>query len=466
MPPSFQSVTWLEVQEELALRLNDTSNVHWTTAENILYLSEALRLYNCLTQQWLVDWVTTYTNPSTLPVWNSLANSLNPLVGDNPTSPRTQTLTDSDVYTIAQYHLLEPPNGNATWTGTSQFTLADFTNALTRRRDLILQLTDCNVGPFSNSFSLPPGANRVQLPDAAAQSILDMRRVRFVPDPILTPPQPPSTLYRDDLLSFEYFTTDFEQTFSNPLCWDVLGSPQQFLTFDAKSNVPNTLDCLAILSGGTITPPTPSPLLIPDDFSWVLKFGMMADMLTKETESRDLIRAQYCQQRFNEGVQLMMEMPWMTQARINDIPVDTPSFYEADRFDYEWQSNPNAMTGIIRGGIDLFAISPVIPVGASIGLTLTLVGNMPIPTADGQFVQISREVLDAILDEAEHLAQFKEGGQEFIDSIALHQRFLAVAMKTNARLLELGIFPTDIRRTISKEDEADPRFALEGEKSK
>jgi hypothetical protein len=463
LPPSYQSVTFIQATNELALRLNDPLFIFWTKPEMQLYLAEALRVWNCLTQQWLVDWTTSYTNSGTLPVWNSLANSLNTLVGANTSSPRYQTLTDSYVYTVAQYHLLEPPTGNLTWTGTSQFALADFTNALTRRRDLTLQLTDCNVGPFSSTFSITPGTNRVQLPDTTTQSILDLRRIRFVPDPTLGSP---ATLYRDDLMSFEYFTHDFEQTFDPPLCWDVLGSPPQFITFDSKPNTPNTLDMLAILSGGVITPPTPSPLLIPDDFSWVLKFGMLADMLTKETESKDLMRAQYCQQRFEEGVQLMQKMPWLTQARINDVPVDTPSFYEADEFDYEWQSNPSAIPEIIRGGIDLFAVSPIIPVGASIAITLSLIGNMPIPASDGAFIQVSREVLNAILDEAEHLAQFKEGGMEFQDSLQLHQRFIKTAMQTNSRLMESGIFPTDIRRTISKSDEAEPRFAMQGEQSK
>lgn len=460
MPTSFQYVTWLQANQEVSLRLNDVSNVRWAKAEVYLYLAEALRVWNCLTQEWAVDWTTTYVqpNPATLPVWQSTANSLNTLVGANPTSPRTQSLTDSDVYTIAQYHLLEPPNGNATWSGTTQFSLADFVNGFTRRRDQILQLTDCNVGPFDPTLSILPGTNRVQLPDSTSQSILDMRRIRFLP---ATGLGDPSTLYRDDTLSFEYFTNDYEQVRANPLCWDVLGSPQQFITFDARSNVPATLDCLGILSGGVITPPTAAPLLIPDDFSWVLKFGMMADMLTKETESRDLLRAQYCEQRFTEGVRLMMEMPWLMQAWINNVPVDTPSFYEADQYTYEWQSDPNAMQQIVRGGIDLFAVCPLIPKGTSLAVTLSLIGNAPIPTSDGGFVQVSRDVLDAIIDEAVHLAQFKEAGSEFTDSIALHQRFIQTAMKTNERLRMSGIFATDLRRPISKEDEVEPRFALE-----
>ena len=87
------------------------------------------------------------------------------------------------------------------------------------------------------------------------------------------------------------FTNDYQQVREKPsLAGTCLGGPNSSVTFDARSiTVPATLDCLGILSGGTITPPTASPLLLPDDFSWVLKFGMMADMLSKETESRDLL---------------------------------------------------------------------------------------------------------------------------------------------------------------------------------
>ena len=120
-PYSF--ATWLEAQQALSLRLNDTANVTWTVAEIKLYLSEALRFWNCLTQAWIQNWSVDYTQTATapfLPAWQSTANSLNSFVGHNATSPRYQTLTDAYVYTMIQYHLLEPPTGNAAWTGTNQ----------------------------------------------------------------------------------------------------------------------------------------------------------------------------------------------------------------------------------------------------------------------------------------------------------------------------------------------------------
>lgn len=453
--------TSLEVEEALALRLNDTANNFWAKAELNLYIAEALRFWNVLTMQWAQDWATTYTQPATapfLPAWQSSGNSQNSLVGSNPTSPRTQTLTDSYIYTVAEYHLLEPPNGNATWAGTNQFTLADFTQALQRRRDAVLQVTGCNVGPFSNSFGIPLGTNQVQLPDSPTQSLMDVRRIRYVP---AAGQGSASTLWRTDGLAFEFFDNGYEQTTGTPLEWDVLAGPPLFVTFDANANVPNTLDMLCMISGGIIIPPTASPLLIADDWSWVLKFGMMADMLSKEAESTDLERAAYCQQRFDEGVKLMMEMPWLMQARINNAPCDTPSVAEADTFDYEWQSNTGAQIAIVRGGIDLFSVSPTIPAGTQVGVVLTLIGNAPIPATDGDFVQVSRDVLDVILDEAQHLACFKMGGKDFADSIELHKNFLRMAVKTNNRLLESGIFETTLRAPISREEAAEPRFAEE-----
>ena len=351
--------------------------------------------------------------------------------------------------------LLEPPTGNATWTGTNQFSLADFTQALQRRRDQILQATDCNVGPFSTTLGIAGGTNRVLLPD----TVLDMRRVRYVPS--LTAP---ATLFRSDGLAFEYFTNGFEQTVGQPLEWDVLASPQLAITFDAMANQPNLLDCLAILSGPAIAPPTASPLLIPDDWSWVLKWGMMADMLSKETESIDPQRAAYCLQRFEEGLKLMKALPWVLQARIQNIPVATMSVYEMDDFNYEWQSNPSAQTQVVRGGIDLFAMCPVIPAGTSQSVTLVMVGNMPIPAADGDEIQVSRDVLDAIIDEAQHLAQFKDGFTDLEQSMSLHKNFIRAAVETNSRLEESGIFESTLRPPVSRSEQAEPRFAVMEEK--
>lgn len=491
MPPPltpYASITWGSLTDTLlADRLNSTGTDYWLRAEAQLYLAEALRTLNALTQQYIVDFTATY-DPSS-DIWQSTGNSLNAFVGSNPTSPRTQTLTTTDLFTIVQYHLLEPPSGQ-TWTGTPQFTIADFAQSLQRRRDVVLQLTGCYIGPFADNFGLPLGSRRVYLPDSTSRSILDIRRIRYVPatNLSLTPPQdfgPPSTLYREDGLAFEYFENDFTVNNADvPFAWDVLAGPPLALTFDAAANVPNTLDILAMISGGDLAPPTAAPLFMPDDWAWVLKWGMLSDLLRKDSEATDLERADYAEKRFQEGVQAMMELPWLLQARINNLPVDTPSVAEMDTFSYEWQSDPDAQLAIVRGGIDLFALSPNPQIDASggygdggygdggyggtgsqqVSVTMSLVGNMPIPTADDQFVQISRDQQDYVLDYAQHLSYFKQGGFEFAESTrVLYKSFIQGAITTNKRLDLSGIFASTLRPPVSRQDANDPRFATAGD---
>jgi hypothetical protein len=45
-------------------------------------------------------------------------------------------------------------------------------------------------------------------------------------------------------------------------------------------------------------------LRLPAIFSWAVKYGTMADMLAKEGEANDPQRASYCEQRYQEGVEL------------------------------------------------------------------------------------------------------------------------------------------------------------------
>lgn len=66
-----------------------------------------------------------------------------------------------------------------------------------------------------------------------------------------------------------------------------------------------------LLSNGidaTIWPGFNKTLPIPNIFYPYIKYGVMADMLSKEGEAQDVKRAQYCEQRFNEGVELAKMM--------------------------------------------------------------------------------------------------------------------------------------------------------------
>ncbi len=214
---------------------------------------------------------------------------------------------------------------------------------------------------------------------------------------------------------------------------------------------------LGIQGGADFTPGTNTPLLMPDDWMGVLKFGAMADILSMEQEGKDLARAAYCRQRYEEGLKLMREMPWLLQASLDNVPVDAQPLAGADRTNYEWQSRATAFPELVVGGIDLFAVSPI-PMALTT-VDMTVVGNAPIPANDAAEIQVPRDVMNAIIDEAQHLALFKMGGSEFNQSMALHKSFVEYAVNQNSRLRESGILATTIRPPVDRQEEAQPRYA-------
>ena len=429
--------TFLQLRQALAIRLDDITNQFWTDAENGLYIIEALRMWNVLTGYWKTDFPFQTSNGV---VWYSVPKLIN--------SPRVRTVTDADIYTMMEYHLLEPPTG-AVWTGTPQFSIAGLSAALLRRRDETLQFGNCNLS--DDTQSALPNQRRFYLPD----NVLEVRRARYVPDPAQD--THPVTLWREDGMSFQYFESRYLQTIRKPRSYAIVSAPPLAFDVNDSPSIPGTYDLLTLQTGPVFSPPAATPLGIPDDFSWIPKWGALGDLLAAESEANDPLRAAYCQQRYQDGLKLIAALPWMVLGQINGIAVDTPSVIEMDAFAPEWDSNPSAPAAVVTAGMDFIGISPVPPAG--LGVVLTLIANAPVPSVDTDTVQASPDVLDAILDAAQHLAALKQGGSEFTDTIPLFKNFVLAAMATNSRLSELGLFLDVLNEQGQRQLEMQPRFA-------
>src|SRR5262249_12928708 len=138
-------------------------------------------------------------------------------------------------------------------------------------------------------------------------------------------------------------------------------------------------------------------------------------------------------------------------------PVDICAISDMDGFSPGWQAaaqdEPN--TALVAG-LNLIGLSPT-PDGIY-SISATVVENAPIPTSGSDFVQMGRDDYDAILDEAPHLAEFKEGGANFVATYPLHQRFLKQAAIYNEKLLALGTF-SDMMLSLSMDQErVNPRL--------
>jgi hypothetical protein len=433
---SYSWLTYATARQQLALRLSDSANVFWADAENGLYIKKALRMFNAMTYTWKTDFI--YNSSS---LWNSL--------GLLATSPRLRTLTCNDSFTMMEYHLLEPPTGG-TWTGTTQFTISDFAQALQRRRDEMLQISNCNQSLLSN-IRVTPNTRRTTLPD----TVIDVERVRYIP---VT--GSPNTLYRDDTVAQEFYEAPlYQQNSGTPQTFSLSSEPPLAWDVDVPPNQPGTYEAVVLQSGAAFTPPAAALLGIPNDFAWALEWGAIADLLGKEPEATDRQRSAYCLRRYQDGLNLLLKTPWAMLGKVNGAACDMPSIVAMDRYMPEWDSTPTSFGPcIVVGGIDFLAA----PTASGIGLTV--LANAPVPTLDADYVQVSRSNWDTVLDLAQSLACFKMGGAEFEQALALESRAVQACSAENSRLKSTGSFSDILVQRGQAQDRDQERYNSANEK--
>jgi hypothetical protein len=440
---SYSWLTFITARQQLAQRLSDPTMVFWVDAELKIYIQQALRMFNALTYTWKTDF--SYVDGTNL--WNSLAA----LTG----SPRLRTLTDTNAYTQIEYMLLEPASGG-TWSGTPQFAITDLAQALQRRRDEMLQVSNCNES-LMTGIALMPNTRRTPLPD----TVIDVARVRYLPvlnpygSGTFTPGVTGFTLYRDDTVAQEWYESPLYQLSSGtPQTFMLSSEPPLSFDVDIPPSQPGTYEAVALKSGAAFVPPASTLLNVPDDFSWVLIWGALSDLLGRESEATDRQRADFCVKRYMDGLNLLLKTPWIMLAKLNGVAVTADAFAAADRYSPEWDSTPTSFGPfVVTSGIDFLAA----PVGSSVGLTV--LGNAPVPVADGDFVQVSRSNWDTVLDLAQVMAVFKCGGADFQSVLEIESRAIQACSAENVRLKSTGSFSDVLIQRGQAQDRNQERYA-------
>ena len=488
--------SWLSKANAVAAlqgRLNQWSL--WSPAELWIYLSESLRHFNGLCEQW----------NQTVAIPNANGQWIN--TGTLAGSPRVRSVTDVDIYTQIEYMLLEPASGG-TWTGSSQFTLQNIQWALQKRIQEVIQQTSCNIAQLYPINATP----LVRTGYALADTVLEPRRNRFlalmastsgtassgaftvtvgsaqgvVTGRVITgtgihdgtfvtsvngnvvglslPTSgivsgtvqffQPYLLTREDALSFQSFEPDYLQTVGFPQSWAVSSEPPLSFDVDLAPNTPGYFDMLALQSGPTFAPPTPSLLGVPDDWALVAMYGALADVLGQEAESTDRARAAYCLERYTEGVEMMKQSNWLTQTLINGQVSKTTALADMDALAVNWQTSQENLPAVIEAGMDFIAPVP----GNGQSLSVNVVGNAPLLDTTGTYLQVARDDWDAILNYAHHVASFKLGNDGFQATMPMLKAFYQFCADRNKRWATMGIFAKYLRSEGKKQEVSSPRW--------
>jgi hypothetical protein len=463
-PYPFQST----LVQQIANRLYDPAMVFWTSAELGVYLNEALRTWNALTSYWRNDF--TFQSQAQV-TWYDLTNTTT-----MPNTLRPLTVLDTDIYTAMQLHLLEPPTGINPWpaNGSAQFTANDFLNAVQRRRDEILSFTGCTM----TRRTVPATNGRITLPFP----VYDVRRMAYLPaalQPIgyglgrygkgpygfaayrMTPA---SRMWPDDTWAEQSYNFSYNQNPpGTPLVYMMSTQPPISFDTDCPPGGAGVYEIIDIEGGTALSVGVPSTLSLPDDWTHVIKWGALADLLSRESNSKDIPRAQYCEQRYRLGMAALMAAPALLAMRIGNVSLLIDSVEGADLYDTSWQGGAYKQpTKALHMGLNLLALANT-PDTSNYSFTATVVQNAPVPTQPSSIINITSDELDCIIDYAQHLAAFKQGGDEFARTMPLFQRFLKQAAIYNGKLLELGEYTSMLLDVSQRERDNNPLMTPDAE---
>lgn len=271
-------------------------------------------------------------------------------------------------------------------------------------------------------------------------------------------PTAATALFPDDAWSMQSFNRGYTtSTPGTPSAYLLSTQPPLSFDVDRPPGFAGQYDLITVDAGVALNAQIPAPLSIPDDWAHVIKWGALADLLSREGNATDPTRAAYCEQRYRMGAALLTDAPALLSARVNNVPVMIDAMRNADMYTRNWQGlTPGTPATILQSGMNLIALTPT-PPATPVSVTLSVIANAPIPVNDAANVQVARDVLDSILDYAQHLSLFKAGGKEFTDSMPLLQGFLKMATLYNSKLSEWGEFSQSLLRTSQTEAGIAPR---------
>lgn len=408
---AYAHTTFAQAKTALAERLDDSGKVHWTDSELGMYILEAMRTWGLATGYWRDSGVFTTTAGTPFYDISTLQNS-------SAIGLLDYDITDTDMATIIQHHLLEPATGTS-WTGSEQFVYADLTGALQRRRDNLLVETGCRISHTTQA--LPATSQTADL----SEDLLLLRRLAWTGASGTTWPLCPEDIsnqrnYSPDYLFLQGIPATYSSSSTRPLRVQIA----------PPSNEPGTLSILGTMAGAALTGQGVS-LGVPDDMSWIVKWGAMADMLGKEGRGQDLARSYFCERRYRLGLELARLNPTVLNAEINGVALTPESIYRLDTYNPNWYSSQGTPTFV--GNLRNYVALATAPDGVY-SVLLDVVRKANLPSADGHFLQLGKEYLDVVLDYAEHIAAFKSGGEEFRHTYRGADNFFKAALGYNQRL--------------------------------
>lgn len=410
---TYASFTLADALSDMGSRLFDPLHVRWPEAELTIYIQQAIRTYNAFTNHFRDDATFTTTNKQAFYDLDTVAPAL-----------RAMTYTVKNAVNEILYHLLEPPLQGLLWTGTQQYSLDDVLSALQQARDTFLLETGLVVSRSTQAV----GASASGVVDLD-ETIIAVRRAAWTVTGITAP------LRRTDQWGLVNYRVGWQtQRSASPLVYSVSAQPPLQLQIAPPTSTAGTLDLLTVNRGDDPDLLDATQVLgVPDDWAWVVIFGALAQLFQRDGLAVDPYRAAYCDARWQDGLARAKTAAVVLAAYVNGTWTPLGSVPDADAYSADWQTVSGVPKRVLTMGHTIVGLWPpagVPPAGGSYSVTLDVVRNAPVPSALGDYLQVGNEVLNDLLDYAQHLALLKEGPQQIQTAMGLLEQFSALCGTT------------------------------------
>jgi hypothetical protein len=416
---SYSHTTRAALRTQLATRLSDSDNVHWTATELNRILNESLRVFNAMAQLYRAR-----GSFSTTPgaAFYDLATTVEDVDGNLLLA---RSVTDRDLADEIADALIESFDGSYVYSGSEQFTGDEILKAINRRRDRFLLETGMVLTASTTTF-IPDNTARYALSD----SVMDVRRAAWK-----TQDGSYSNLWRQDERQLEAYLSNWYGAGARPQVYSTVLQPSVGLLLAPLPQDGGYLHLVTTQTGATLNF-SGIALGVPDDYAWVVKYGALADLCADGGDSR---RAEYCEQRWAEGLSLARISSSLLDAKVNGVPVPLMSLQQLDSGDPTWQDLSGKPLYVAVAGHNLVALSPVPGVTAEVtdgahSVLCDVVRNAPLPASDSEYVEVGREHLSDLLAYMVHVAMFKEGAAELSETVGGYEGLLKLGALHNERL--------------------------------
>lgn len=450
--------TLADVRSRLAYRLNDPSNVFWSSTELNFYLQESLDCFGVYGRFFL--------GKSLLDIpANSFETTLDLCQIDDGAgliSPISYSVSGQKVLKSCLAHLLETNGFDlTTYTATSHIATTLLNQYISLAFNQFLQDSACFVSKatFPSTSLLLSGQGYYSLPT----DINNIIRMEWTSLDGVT-----STIYRSDSELANMLDRQAVLYGATPQYYSIATNNIRRVYFQPLPSDNGIITIYYIhqqaLTADLFT--TDESFSMPYEFWWAVKYLVLHKIYSTDGPTKYPQMSSYCLSRYEEAVRIARAYSALEQGWGEESPIYFSTLSDFDTMMSGWR-NKAALDGTLYPGQTIIAnVANYIFVPRKTdritSFTFDIARNVP-TLSNTDYFPVAEDYLPYILDYAEHLALHKCGGMEFAASTALLQNFYYGCGRVNDKITAL--IHIDQARPISLYTDQRRRFETDTEET-